>query len=57
MNKPVNKMYDVAKIKLGSINKKSVTFNALIVNKLYPIPVAGACAFGKKVARYRKTGC
>ena len=31
MNKPVNKMYDVAEIKLGSVNKKSVSFNALIL--------------------------
>ena len=52
MNKPVNKMYDVAEIKLGRVNKKSVTFNALIINKLYPIPIAGACAFAKKVAKY-----
>ena len=52
MNKPVNKMYDVAEIKLSRVNKKSISFNALIVNKLSPIPIAEARAFGKKVAKY-----
>ena len=52
--KPLNKIYDIAKVILGKVDSKTIQVKAIVVKNLSPIPMIGACAIGKRLAKYTK---
>merc|ERR1712239_34043 len=52
--KPVNKIYDIVKVVLGKVGFKPIPISALVVKSLGPVPMVGACAMAKRIAKYTK---
>ena len=52
--RPANKIYDVVKLQLGKVGFKPISISALVVKSLGPIPMVGACAMAKRIAKYTK---
>ena len=52
--KPINKIYNIVKVILGKAGSNSISVHAIVVKTLSPIPMIGACAIGKRLAKYTK---
>ena len=52
--KPVNRIYDIVRVELGKVGVNPIPIFALVVKSLGPIPMVGACAIAKRIAKYTK---
>ena len=52
--RPVNKIYDIVRLSLGIVGHKPILIFAMVVKNLGPIPMVGACAMAKRLAKYTK---
>merc|ERR1712121_305666 len=52
--RPANKIYDIVKLQVGKVGFKPIPISALVVKSLGPVPMVGACAMAKRIAKYTK---
>ena len=50
----MNRIYDIVKLTLGIVGHKPIPIFAMVVKNLGPIPMVGACAMAKRLAKYTK---